>query len=111
MWIPWADNGDQFSEHFLQILIFNPRPQAGTDAVDIVYVYQSGDYVRTFFGLTLRVHADPRFFEFPDRALSSAYNPDAPKVDGESKSGGERRVIFYDKKDGSVGFKFEIYGR
>jgi hypothetical protein len=29
MWIPWADNGEQFSEHFLQILIFHPRPREG----------------------------------------------------------------------------------
>lgn len=104
MWIPWADNEEQFKGHFMSIEIIELRRTRGTDIYHTYIVYQSGDYVRvSFYGMV-----EQRGFGI---LTSGSFDPDARRVSGESKSGGERRVVFFDKKDGNVGFKFEKYER
>jgi hypothetical protein len=108
MWIPWADNSEQFKAHFMKIEIIEKRPAERTDLVRIFAAYQTGEEVRASYNRTveMRGSTDANWFN------AMSYNPDAPKVDGEWKSGGERRVIFFDKPDGSgVGFKFEKFTR
>jgi hypothetical protein len=103
MWIPWADTKEQFAIHFMKIEIIEQRPAERTDSIQIFAAYQSGEYVRSNYDRTVQSRGDTNMWYLSQRS----YNADAPKVDGEWKSGGDRRVIFYDKPDGSVGFKFE----
>lgn len=104
MWIPWADDEKQFSLHFLKIEIFKPRPNGNLSDVNVITIHQTGDYVR--------MNPDESYTaensdEINIQAPLQDYNPDALTVAGESKSGGDRRVIFSDKNDGSVEFRFE----
>jgi hypothetical protein len=106
MWIPWADNNEQFLKHFLKIEIFSPRAGRNLSDVSVFTIYQSGEYVRTSpDNHFVAENTDEISIELP----IETYNAAAPRVDGEWKSGGERRVIFFNKTDGSVGFKFERY--
>ena len=106
MWIPWADNNEQFLKHFLKIEIFKPRPNGNLSDVNVITIYQSGEYVRTCPDNSYtEENTDEINIELP--ALD--YNANAPRVEGEWRSGGERRIIFSDKKDGRVGFKFEAF--
>ena len=87
MWVPWADNGDQFKRAHMKIVVAVPSP--GKPAyVDHFYIWQSGEYVRF-----------NDFFQFVDNA---------PRVPGESQAGGERRMIISQKGDAFV-FKFEKF--
>lgn len=100
MWIPWADNEEQFKEHFMTIEIIELRPTRGTDIYHTYFVYQTGEYVRvSFYGITEHRGSGS--------VTGSSYDPDAKRVPGEWRSGGERRIVFDDEKDGSVSFKFE----
>ena len=108
MWIPWADNSEQFLNHFLKIEIFRPRPGGNLSDVNVFTIYQSGEFVRT--------SPDNRYVEQNSDEINielpiENYNANAPRVEGEWRSGGERRVIFSDNSDGSVGFRFEIFRR
>ena len=107
MWVPWADNKEQFKSHFMKIEIIERRPAPQANFVRAFGVYQTGEEIRFSFAR-----------EYEGRLPANAwylgeqhYDANAPKVDGEWKSGGERRVIFFDKPDGSIGFKFEKYER
>lgn len=64
MWIPWVDSSSDFAEKHLEILI-NGRT--------VFWVWQSGDFVR--------YNTRARFVQ------------NAPRVFGESKVNGERRLI------------------
>lgn len=107
VWIPWADTKEQFASHMMKIEIITPRPTERTDVVEIFLGYQSGDCVRAGFAKTEMMRGDA-FVYYPG---ASGYNAEAPRVEGEWSAGGERRVIFYDKPDGSGGFKFEKFER
>ncbi|MEO6333680.1 MAG: hypothetical protein ABIO91_01735 [Pyrinomonadaceae bacterium] len=104
MWIPWADNAEQFRGHFMSIEIIELRPRRLTDICHTYIVYQRGEYVRaSFYGII-----EQRGF---GSLTSGSYEPNAPKVVGVATSGGERRVVVFDKKDGNVGFRFETFER
>ena len=105
MWIPWADNAEQFNSHYMKIEIIERSPTERFDSIQIFAAYQSGEEVRANLDRIVRQRGNTDSQWLGARS----YNADAPKVEGEWKSGGERRVIFYDKSDGSVGFKFEKY--
>lgn len=107
MWIPWADNAKQFAIHFMKIEIIEKRPTERTDFIKIFAAYQSGDCVRSNYNRTVQSRGDTNMWYLGEQS----YNAEAPRVEGEWKSGGERRVIFFDNDDGSVGFKFEKYTR
>lgn len=64
MWIPWADNSNDFSEKYLEIKIYR-----GTT----FWLWQTGEFVR--------YNTRARFVE------------NGRKVPGESRAGGERRLI------------------
>lgn len=64
MWIPWADKSDDFGDKRLEI-IFNGKP--------LFWIWQSGEFVL-----------------YNNRAR---FVGNAPRVFGEAKSGGERRLI------------------
>jgi hypothetical protein len=105
MWVPWADNRKQFRSHFITMEIFSGSP-ATLGPVRVFGVYQTGEEIRSSLvrdrsGNQAEVHY----------LLEEEYNATAPRIDGEWKSGGDRRVIFFDRADGSVGFKLERYGR
>lgn len=107
MWVPWADNKAQFKSHFMKIEIIEKRPPPRVEFVRAYGLYQSGEELRFSFA---------REYESRQPANSwylgeDHYRADAPKVEGEWKSGGERRIVFFDKKDGSVGFEFKRYER
>ena len=104
MWIPWADNEEQFKGHFMSIEIIELRPGRTTDVHHTYIVYQSGEYVRASFYGTVEQRGHGTL-------TSGNYVPNAPRVPGESKSGGDRRLTVFDKKDGSVGFRFEKLDR
>jgi hypothetical protein len=105
MWVPWADNQKQFRSHFITMEIFNASP--GVLARVWVYgVYQTGEEIRS--SLVRDRSGDQAEVHY---LVEDEYNATAPRIDGEWKSGGDRRVIFFDKPDRSVGFKLEKYGR
>jgi hypothetical protein len=100
LWVPWADNADDFKGHFMTLEITELRPARSTDISHIYVLFQSGDYVRaSFYGI------------IEQRGLgvltSGDYMPNAPKVNGEWRSGGDRRLVVFDKHDGSPGYTFE----
>lgn len=78
MWIQWADNANDFSEKHLEIVI-NGRTA--------FWIWQSGEFVR-----------------YNNRAR---FVSNSRQVFGESKSGGERRLIISLDKDGRAVFEFE----
>lgn len=71
MWIPWADSSSDFAEKHIEILI-NGRT--------VFWIWQSGDFIR--------YNSRARFVQ------------NAPRVAGESKVNGERRLIIsmYNKR-------------
>lgn len=77
MWIPWVDNSDDFMKKRLEIRVYR-----GT----AFWIWQSGEFVR-----------------YNNR---SRFVSNARRVSGESKSGGERRLIISMDGDRPV-FKFE----
>lgn len=107
MWVPWADNKEQFKSHFMKIEIIEQRSEPRFNLVRAFGVYQTGEEIRFSFAREYQGRQPANSWYLGEQH----YNADAPKVEGEWKSGGERRIIFFDKKDGSVGFKFEQYER
>ena len=105
MWIPWADNKKQFKSHFLSLEIFQASP-ASRGPVLVFGGYQTGEEVRATLVRDRSGSRDEVHY-----LLEDEYNERAPRVDGEWKSGGDRRILFFNRTDGSVGFKFERYGR
>ncbi|MEO6333681.1 MAG: hypothetical protein ABIO91_01740 [Pyrinomonadaceae bacterium] len=105
MWVPWADNRRQFRSHFITMEIFYASPM--TSARVLVFgVYQTGEEIRSSL-VRDRTTNDGEVHYL----LEDEYNARAPRIDGEWKSGGDRRVIFFDRADGSVGFTVERHGR
>ena len=103
MWRPWADNKEQFKSHFMKIEIIEPRPAPRIDLVRTFAAYQTGEEIRFSFANEQEARLPANAWYLGERY----YDANAPKVDGEWQPGGERRIIFSDKKDGSVGFTFE----
>ena len=77
MWIPWVDNSNDFTEKRMEVRV---------EQVTNFWIWQSGEFVR-----------------FNSRAR---FVSNAPRVSGESRSGGERRLII-SMDVGRVVFKFE----
>jgi len=105
MWVPWADNKKQFRSHFISIEIFEASPTR-PGRVLVFGAYQTGEEIRSSLVRDRTSNQGEEVYLIEDE-----YAANAPRVDGEWRSGGDRRVIFFDKPDGSVGFKLEKYGR
>ena len=106
MWVPWADNARQFSSHNIRIEIYDGDPARGNHTATFFGIYQTGEEIRV---ITI-----PRDGSFPGQHWGDEYarryfSATAPRVEGEWRSGGERNIHFYNKKDGSIGFRFEQY--
>ena len=78
MWIPWADNRNDFTEKHMEVRIYR-----GT----AFWIWQSGEFVL-----------------YNNRAR---FVSNARRVPGESRSGGERRLIISIDENGRPVFKFE----
>ena len=81
MWIPWADNRNDFLEKFLEIKVYRGG---------VFWLWQSGDYVRS--------NNRKIFVDNGRRAF------------GESRAGGERRLIISMASNRPV-FRLERYQR
>ena len=79
MWIPWVDNSSDFVEKHMEIVI---------DGRTVFWIWQSGEYIR--------YNTRSRFVENARRAA------------GESRSGGERRLVIRLSGRNPV-FEFERY--
>lgn len=79
MWIPWVDSSSDFAEKFLEIKIYRATT---------FWLWQSGEYIR-----------------YNNRAR---FVDNGRRVPGESKAGGERRLIINMAENRPV-FKFEKY--
>lgn len=79
MWIPWANNAEEFKNHFMQLYTRIPSPNdSSVGQIKSFYIWQTGESVR---------FTDRIFFD------RSSFSDDAPHVPGEAQSGGERRLI------------------
>ena len=78
MWVPWADNANDFAEKHMEVKIYQ-----GT----AFWIWQSGEYLR-----------------YNDRARFIA---NARRVTGEARSGGDRRMVISMNKDGKVIVEFQ----
>lgn len=106
MWVPWADNRSQFRSHFLTIEIFLASPNT-TGRVHVFGLYQTGEEIRGSLVRGRQSNSGEVHY-----LLESEYNPTAARVDGEWKSGGDRRIVFYDDANaGLTGFRFEQFRR
>jgi hypothetical protein len=92
MWIPWANNAEEFKNHFMQLYTRIPSPSdTSVGQIKSFYIWQTGESVR---------FTDRIFFD------RSSFSDDAPQVPGEARSGGERRLIVR-VKNGEPVFTFE----
>ena len=91
MWIPWANNAEEFKDHFMQLYTRVPSPDRSGEQIKSFYIWQTGESVR---------FTDRIFFE------RSSFSDDAPQVPGAGQSGGERRLIVT-AKNGQPVFTFE----
>ncbi|HUR98584.1 MAG TPA: hypothetical protein VMZ26_11020 [Pyrinomonadaceae bacterium] len=105
MWVPWADNKNQFRSHFFSVEIFDGSP-ARAGRVQIFGGYQTGEEIRSSLIRTRTTNQGEVHYLVEDE-----YNASAPRVEGEWRSGGDRRIVFFDRPDHTVGFKFERLGR
>lgn len=78
MWVPWVDNANDFTEKRMELRVYR-----GT----AFWIWQSGEYLR-----------------FNDRGR---FLPNARRVAGESRSGGDRRMIISMTRDGRLAFDFQ----
>lgn len=78
MWVPWVDNADDFADKRMEVKVYR-----GT----AFWIWQSGEYLR-----------------FNDR---SRFIANARRVTGESRSGGERRMVISINKDGKLVVEFQ----
>ena len=90
MWVPWANNGEEFKNHWMAISVRTPRRTSGgtVQPYTAFYLWQSGEYVR--------FNDENRFVD------------NAPRVPGESHAGGERRLII-STRDNKPVFTFEKF--
>jgi hypothetical protein len=94
MWIPWANNAEEFKNHFMQLYTRIPSPtDRSVGQIKSFYIWQTGESVR---------FTDRIFFD------RSSFSDDAPHVPGEARSGGERRLIV-SAKNGEPVFTFERF--
>ena len=102
MWVPWADNRQQFRSHFITIEMFEGSPSA-TSRVQVFGMYQTGEEIRSSLVRTRYTNQSEVHY-----LLEDEYNATAGRVDGEWKSGGDRRIVFFDDANTRlVGFRFE----
>jgi hypothetical protein len=78
MWVPWVDNANDFAEKRMEVRVYR-----GT----AFWIWQSGEFLR-----------------FNDRAR---FVPNGRRVSGESRSGGERRMIISNNREGRVIVEFQ----
>jgi hypothetical protein len=87
MWVPWANNAEEFTNHRIEIHIWALRPGSmERDGGWKFFVWQTGEYVR--------FNEVRRFVE------------NAPRVPGLARAGGERRLVISAKADKDKGQKF-----
>ncbi|MBA2736763.1 MAG: hypothetical protein H0U50_08265 [Pyrinomonadaceae bacterium] len=91
MWVPWANNAEEFKNHFMQLYTRVPSSNGGVMRIKSFYIWQTGESVR---------FTDKIFFD------KSSFSDDAPKISGEAQSGGERRLVVSMKNNEPV-FTFE----
>lgn len=65
MWIPWANNADEFSEHAMEIKV---------NGNAIAQIWQSGEYVRS-------------------KRSAERFSSNAPRIPGASLAGGDRKLV------------------
>ena len=97
MWVPWADNRSQFQEHWMLLRVHDTANSRLLNHA----VYQSGAELRSSRARSTGI-ADVSF-----RLNATDYVANAARLSGEYRSGGNRRIVFYDNPDGSVAFRFE----
>lgn len=106
MWVPWADNSKQFKNHFITIEMFLASPDT-TGRVHVFGLYQTGEEIRSSLVRAKETNRSEVHYLREDE-----YNATATRVDGEWKSGGDRRIVFYDDVNaGLVGYRFEQFRR
>ncbi len=94
MWIPWANNKDEFLRHTIMLEIKIPDGNhAGAYRLIEFFIWQSGDFVR---------------FTKMKSSMRESYVDNAPKVPGVAKVDGERRLVV-GEENRKVVFKFEEY--
>jgi hypothetical protein len=99
IWVPWANNEEEFQFHRMEIVINIPQPtRSGTDSAKFFLIWQSGEYVR--------------FIQTQERSSFESskrlFVDNAPRVPGEARAGGERRMIV-STKDNQPVLTFENY--
>lgn len=87
LWIPWADNAEQFRYENIMIEVKIPSGSQ-PDSITNFCFWQSGEYVR-----------------YNDKTV---FVENAPRVAGLSKVNGERRLVISEKNKKAV-FTFEEY--
>lgn len=97
MWVPWADEKEQLFDHFMALSFKTPN---SADYKHSFLIWQTGEYVRS-------VEFRPPG-RFGPKQTEAAYVANAPRAPGESRSGGERRMVVSTKGDKLV-FTFEKY--
>lgn len=86
IWIPWVNNEQDSRDRWMEIS-YSIGDDNNKTFHPIFYIWQTGEYIRYSKG---------------------RYVDNAPKVSGESKSGGDRRMII-SEKDKKIIFKFEKF--
>ena len=93
MWIPWVDNEQDFENSHIELSFAETRTQGRFVVNEAWRIWQNGEAVR------LNNESKDWF----------TYVANAPKIPGESKSGGERRLIISGERDGKVSLQFEKF--
>ena len=89
MWIPWANNAEEFKGHKMTLSIgLHPNPGNQNLVYTNFYLWQSGEFVRF--------------------AITDKFIENAPKVPGEARAGGERRLVVTAEGTKAI-FTFEKY--
>ena len=93
MWVPWADNADQFDTRRMFI-----SPGTTAKAGDPFVRHKGGVYAVWYW-----IWQSGEYLRFSDR---TKFIPNAPRVLGEASAGGDRRLVVAMKGDRVV-FAFE----
>jgi hypothetical protein len=104
MWVPWANNREELKDHVMVIEIEVPRPTGGAPySFNYFTIWQTGEYVRS-----VGTNEDRRRAQDWYRNVDALFLANAPRVPGEARAGGERRIIISARNNTPV-FRFERY--